>query len=34
MTVWICSICGYLYDKAAGLPPAGIGAGTPFSALP
>ncbi|AGB02969.1 thiamine pyrophosphate-dependent enzyme [Methanoregula formicica] len=34
MTTWRCSVCGYLYDEAAGIPSAGIAAGTPFSGLP
>ncbi|NLT58870.1 MAG: rubredoxin [Clostridiales bacterium] len=29
-----CSVCGYVYDEARGLPEAGIAPGTPFEALP
>ncbi|HEX3001836.1 MAG TPA: thiamine pyrophosphate-binding protein, partial [Methanoregula sp.] len=34
MTRWRCSVCGYLYDDAAGIPSAGIPPGTRFSTLP
>jgi rubredoxin len=31
---WICLICGFIYEEAAGLPDHGIAAGTKFSDLP
>lgn len=31
---WICVICGYIYDEAAGMPEHGIAAGTRFADLP
>lgn len=31
---YICSVCGYIYDEAAGIPDAGIAPGTGFSDLP
>ena len=27
-TTWICEVCGFVYDEAAGLPEEGIPAGT------
>jgi rubredoxin len=29
-----CTVCGYIYDPAAGDPTQGISAGTPFEKLP
>jgi rubredoxin len=29
-----CSVCGYLYDSAVGVPEDGIAAGTSFEQLP
>lgn len=29
-----CTICGYIYDPAAGDPDSGVAAGTPFENLP
>jgi len=29
-----CTVCGYVYDPAAGDPDGGIPPGTPFTALP
>jgi rubredoxin len=34
MKKWQCSICGFVYDEAAGLPDEGIAAGTAWAAIP
>lgn len=34
MGKYVCNICGYVYDPAAGDPNAGVAAGTPFEKLP
>lgn len=34
MKQYICSVCGYVYDEAKGIPEAGIAPGTLFSDLP
>ena len=34
MTQYICSVCGFVYDEAAGIPEDGIKAGTLFANLP
>ena len=34
MKKYRCSVCGHIYDPAAGEPEAGIAPGTPFEALP
>ena len=34
MTRWRCTVCGYIYDEAAGEPATGTAPGTPFAALP
>ena len=34
MKKYICSICGYIYDEAAGIPDAGIAPGTKWEELP
>jgi len=34
MSKWRCSVCGYVYDPAAGEPDEGIEAGTPFENIP
>ncbi len=34
MKKYICSICGYIYDEAAGIPNMGIAPGTRWEALP
>jgi len=34
MSKWRCSVCGYVYDPAAGVPDEGIEAGTPFENIP
>lgn len=31
---WMCLICGWIYDEAAGLPEDGIAAGTPWAQVP
>ena len=31
---WVCVICGWIYDEAAGLPEEGIAAGTRWSDVP
>ena len=32
--LWICKVCGVIYDPKAGDPDSGIAAGTPFEAIP
>ena len=34
MKQYVCSVCGYIYDEAAGIPTAGIPAGTRWEDLP
>ena len=34
MNQYICKLCGYIYDEAAGIPESGIPVGTRFSDLP
>ena len=34
MAKYICDVCGYEYDPAAGDPDNGIAPGTPFESLP
>ncbi len=34
MEKWHCSVCGYIYDPAAGDPIGGVAPGTPFESLP
>ncbi len=34
MNEWICSVCGFVYDEAAGMPEEGIPAGTPWADVP
>jgi rubredoxin len=34
MKKYVCSICGYVYDEAAGIPEKGIAPGTKFEDLP
>jgi rubredoxin len=34
MAKYVCSICGYVYDEAAGCPDQGIAPGTKFEDLP
>ena len=31
---WMCLICGYVYDEAAGVPDEGIAAGTRWEDVP
>jgi rubredoxin len=31
---WMCLICGWIYDEAAGLPDEGIAPGTPWEKIP
>ena len=31
---WMCLICGWIYDEAAGLPEEGIAPGTPWADVP
>ena len=33
MTKYVCDVCGYVYDPAAGDPEAGVPEGTPFEKL-
>ncbi len=34
MKVWMCLICGFIYDEATGLPQEGIPAGTKWEDVP
>jgi rubredoxin len=34
MKQYICSVCGFVYDEAAGIPEDGIAAGTVWAQLP
>ncbi len=34
MEKYVCSVCGYVYDPAVGVPEEGIAPGTPFDQLP
>ena len=34
MKKYVCQVCGYVYDQAAGDPDNGAPAGTPFEKLP
>ena len=34
MGKYVCSICGYIYDEATGIPEAGIAPGTKWEDLP
>lgn len=34
MKKYVCQVCGYVYDPAAGDPDTGVAAGTPFEKLP
>lgn len=34
MNTYICSLCGYVYDEAKGIPEEGIAPGTRFDSLP
>ncbi len=32
--VWVCTVCGWMYDESQGVPDEGIAPGTPFEDLP
>ena len=34
MKKYICTVCGYIYDEAKGIPEAGIAPGTTWEQLP
>lgn len=34
MQQYVCTVCGYVYDPAAGDPDSGIEPGTPFEDIP
>lgn len=34
MNVYMCVVCGFIYDETAGRPEEGIAAGTPWAAVP
>ncbi|NBY27298.1 MAG: rubredoxin [Betaproteobacteria bacterium] len=34
MKTWICIVCGFIYDEAAGLPEEGIAPGTVWADVP
>jgi rubredoxin len=34
MKTWICVVCGFVYDEAAGLPDDGIAPGTRWADVP
>ena len=34
MKTWICVVCGFVYDEAAGLPDDGIAPGTRWAVVP
>lgn len=34
MKTYVCMICGFVYDEAAGSPEHGIAPGTPWAAVP
>lgn len=34
MKKWKCTVCGYVYDEAAGDPDGGVAPGTPFEKVP
>jgi rubredoxin len=34
MNVYMCVVCGFIYDEAAGRPEDGIAPGTPWAAVP
>jgi len=34
MDKYKCTVCGYIYDPAAGDPDSGVAPGTPFEAIP
>lgn len=34
MKQYVCTVCGYIYDEATGIPDDGIAPGTPWDQLP
>lgn len=34
MKKWLCTLCGFIYDEAEGLPEHGIAAGTKWADVP
>jgi len=34
MKTWMCLICGWIYDEAAGVPEEGVAAGTRWDDIP
>jgi len=34
MNKWICSVCGFVYDEAAGMPEEGVEPGTAWDDIP
>ncbi len=34
MSKWICTVCGFVYDEAAGMPEEGIAPGTAWDDIP
>ena len=34
MRKYVCTVCGYIYDEAVGMPDDGIGQGTKFEDIP
>ena len=34
MNVYMCAVCGFIYDEAAGRPEDGIAPATPWAAVP
>ncbi|MFP4147454.1 MAG: rubredoxin [Halorhodospira sp.] len=32
--IWVCTVCGWMYDEGQGLPEQGVEPGTPFEELP
>ena len=34
MQKWVCTVCGYIYDPAAGDPANGVDPDTPFDKVP
>jgi len=33
-TVWVCNLCGFIYDEAVGLPSEGFAPGTRWADIP
>jgi len=34
MKIWMCVVCGFIYDEATGRPEDGIAPGTPWDQVP